>query len=51
LAVASQDVEGDAGDEVGLRVQAYVLFTFSLVRYLAVERFAGGGFAAVDGDV
>lgn len=53
LVVASQDVEGDAGKQVGLGVEADVAgaLSLSLVRDPAVERVLRLGLGAVDGDV
>lgn len=53
LVVASQDVEGDARDEVALRVEADVarVLALALVCDSAVERVLRGRLGAVDGDV
>lgn len=53
LVVAPQHVEGDAGDEVDLGVEADVarVLAFPLVRHPAVERFGRRCLAPVDRDV
>lgn len=53
LAMAPQDVNGDAGDEIDLGVQTYITGTlaFSLVRNATVEWLAGLALGPVNGDV
>lgn len=53
LVVAAQDVEGDAGEQVALRVEADVraALALALVGDAAVEGLLGARLGAIDGDV